>query len=57
MWDMQRGVQLEQVPPPPVTIAFYLLEPDGRRGTYWPGWLRLLVFASVAPVHDEPGAV
>jgi DNA-binding HxlR family transcriptional regulator len=35
MWDIHRGVRLEQVPPPQVIVAFYLREPDDRRRTYW----------------------
>jgi DNA-binding HxlR family transcriptional regulator len=35
MWDIHRGVRLEQVPAPQVTIVFYLREPDGGRRTYW----------------------
>lgn len=35
MWDIQRGVRLEEVPPPQVTVAFYLREPGGKRKTYW----------------------
>jgi DNA-binding HxlR family transcriptional regulator len=35
MWDIHRSIRLEQVPPPRVTVAFYLREPSGERKTYW----------------------
>lgn len=35
MWDIHRGLALESITGPQVTIAFHLREPDERRRTYW----------------------
>lgn len=35
MWDIHRGIDHDRIPPPQVTVAFHLLEPDGERRTYW----------------------
>lgn len=35
MWDIHRGVHLDRVPGPQVTIAFHLREPNAEHRTYW----------------------